>query len=85
MADRTPASPGRSFFQIIHRMSPIRGLKKPRTVQPKEPVSDCSCHAFHRMVMPSARPLCNGPTGSCVMSFHEGGEQVQAGSSPNTI
>ena len=36
----TPASPGPSFFQIIHRMSPTRGMKKPRTAQPKEPVSD---------------------------------------------
>lgn len=35
-----PASLGRSFFQIIHRMSPTRGMKKPRTAQPKEPVSD---------------------------------------------
>lgn len=35
-----PASPGRSFLQIIHRMSPTRGMKKPRTAQPKEPVSD---------------------------------------------
>ena len=28
-----PASPGRSFFQIIHRISPTRGMKKPRTAQ----------------------------------------------------
>lgn len=34
-----PASPGRSFFQIP-RDEPDQGMEKPRTAQPKGPVSE---------------------------------------------
>lgn len=34
-----PASPGRSFFQIP-RDEPDQGAEKPRTAQPKRPVSE---------------------------------------------